>query len=583
MDFYYSNGRNVQMLVALLKKHGIKKVIASPGTTNLEFVATLQHDKDFEMYSCIDERSAAYMACGLAAECGEPVVITCTEATASRDYYPGLTEAYHRKLPILAVTCLHDYSIVGHLEPQVIDRSVSPVDSLKLKVNIPTIKDANDEWNSMILMNKAILELTRNGGGPVHINLPWMNRNFDLVEKVLPDVHAIYRYFPEDTLPQLPEGRIAVFIGSHNDWTIESTQVLDDFCAANDAVVFCDHTSKYKGKYRILSTLMAMQSQTYSVLSNINLLIHIGEESGDSETMKKLKSAKEVWRVSKDGEIRDTFKKLSNVFEMSEEFFFKYYTKETPARTTYLEECKACVDNLNKQIPELPFSSVYVASQMSKVLPANSVIHLGVSDTIRAWSMFELPETVRSSCNAGCRGIDGCVSALIGASFANSNCIYYGVVGDLTFFYDLNCLGNRNIKNNVRILLVNNNGGNIFKHIGAPAYRMMGIENADVYVAAANHFGRKSPTLVKHFAEDLGFEYLTADSKESFTEVYTRFTTSELTEKPMLLEIFTEATDDSQAFELMQTIDMNTSTQAKSFAKKVLGEKGVQFAKKLIK
>ena len=583
MDFYYSNGRNVQMLVALLKKHEIKKVIASPGTTNLEFVATLQHDNEFEMYSCVDERSAAYMACGLAAESGEPVVITCTEATASRDYYPGLTEAYHRKLPVLAVTCLHDYSLIGHLEPQVIDRSVSPVDSIKLKVNIPTIKDANDEWNSMVLMNKAILELTRNGGGPVHINLPWMDRGFDLVERVLPDVHAIYRYFPEDVLPQLPEGRIAVFVGSHNDWSSEATQILDDFCAANDAVVLCDHTSKYKGKYRVLSALMAMQSHTYPVLSSIDLLIHIGEESGDSEAMKKLKSVKDVWRVNKDGEIRDTFKKLSNVFEMSEEYFFKYYTKESAEKTEYLRACKTCATSLNRQIPELPFSSVYVASQMSKVLPENSVIHLGVSDTIRAWSMFELPETVRSSCNAGCRGIDGCVSALIGASFANPNGIYYGVVGDLTFFYDLNSLGNRNIKNNVRILLLNNNGGNIFKHIGAPAYRMMGIDNADVYVAAANHFGKKSPTLVKHFAEDLGFEYLTANNKESFAKACERFTTSDITVQPMLFEIFTEATDDSQAFELMRNIDMSTTTQAKSFAKKVLGEKGVQLAKKLIK
>lgn len=583
MDFYYTNGRNVQMLVVLLKKHGIKKVIASPGTTNLEFVATLQHDGGFEMYSCVDERSAAYMACGLAAESGEPVVITCTEATASRDYYPGLTEAYHRKLPVLAVTCLHDYSIIGHLEPQVIDRSVSPVDSMRLKVNIPIIKDANDEWNSMILMNKAILELTRNGGGPVHINLPWMNKGFDLVEKTLPDAHAIYRYFEGDKLPELPNGKIAVFVGSHGEWSKESTQILDDFCASNNAVVFCDHTSKYKGKYRVMSTLMSMQLQDYPVFSSIDLLIHIGEESGDSETMKRMKSAKEVWRVSRDGEIRDTFRKLSNVFEMSEDIFFKSYTKKAGGKTSFLQECKQCAESLNAQIPDLPFSSVYVASKMSKKLPQNSVIHFGVSDTIRAWSMFELPETVRTSCNAGCRGIDGCVSALIGASFANPKGLYFGVVGDLTFFYDMNSLGNRNIKNNVRLLLLNNNGGNIFKHIGAPAYKMMGIENADVYVAAANHFGKKSPTLVKHFAEDLGFEYLTANDKESFAKACERFSTKELTEKPMVLEIFTEATEDSRAFRMMQTIDMNTSNQAKSFAKKVLGEKGVQLAKKLIK
>lgn len=131
MDFYYSSNENVQILVALLKAHGIKRVIASPGTTNLELMVSLQHDDFFEMYSCVDERSAAYMACGLATETNEPVVITCTEATASRDYYPGLTEAFHRKLPILAVTGLHDYKYIGQLEPQVIDRRVSPLEDRK--------------------------------------------------------------------------------------------------------------------------------------------------------------------------------------------------------------------------------------------------------------------------------------------------------------------------------------------------------------------------------------------------------------------------------------------------------------------
>ena len=111
----YSNELSVQYLVALLKAHKIKKVIASPGTTNLSFVASLQYDPFFEMYSCVDERSAAYMACGLSAETGEPVVITCTGATASRNYLPGLTEAYYRKLPILAVTGTQYEGRIGEL------------------------------------------------------------------------------------------------------------------------------------------------------------------------------------------------------------------------------------------------------------------------------------------------------------------------------------------------------------------------------------------------------------------------------------------------------------------------------------
>ena len=127
-------------MLALLKAHGIKKVIASPGTTNIALVASMQYDSWFEMYSAVDERSAAYMACGLASESGEPVVITCTEATASRNYYPGLTEAHYRKLPILAITGTHGDEVTGHLNAQSIDRSQTPNDTINFNVSIRKIK-----------------------------------------------------------------------------------------------------------------------------------------------------------------------------------------------------------------------------------------------------------------------------------------------------------------------------------------------------------------------------------------------------------------------------------------------------------
>ena len=123
MEKYYNSEKNVQILIVLLKAYGIKKVIASPGTTNISFIGSIQNDPWFEIYSSVDERSAAYIACGLAAESGEPVVLSCTGATASRNYISGLTEAFYRKLPILAVTSIQHIGRVGNNVPQVIDRS----------------------------------------------------------------------------------------------------------------------------------------------------------------------------------------------------------------------------------------------------------------------------------------------------------------------------------------------------------------------------------------------------------------------------------------------------------------------------
>lgn len=584
MSYYYSTNVNVQILMALLKEHQVRKVIASPGTTNLELMASLQQDDFFEVFSCVDERSAAYMACGLAAETGEPVVITCTEATASRNYYSGMTEAYHRKLPILAVTGLHEYSCVGNLEPQVIDRSVSPNDSMRRKINLPVIKDENDAKQSELLINTAILELKRHGGGPVHINMPWGGPKFDFSVRKLPSVRTIHRYTIDDVLPELKFVKIAIVCGSHNRWTERQVKAIDNFCAKYDAVVFCDHGSKYYGKYRVQAALIAYQKLSYDVLQNIDIVIHIGEEIGDDNFSKKIRAAKQTWRVSPDGEVRDTFRNLSKVFEMQEHQFFEAYSAETDGpKDAYYKECNALYGKLRGSIPELPFSSIYVASQLSAKLPENSVIHFGVSDSIRAWNLFELPPTVRSSCNLGCRGIDGCVSALIGASFADRNKLYFGVVGDLTFFYDMNSLGNRHVGSNLRLIVVNNDGGNIFRHNGHPSQVWLGFDEANKYIAAAGHFGKKSPDLVKNYTENLGFEYLTASDTKQFGKALERFVTPEVTDKPMLFEIFTESKNDSNAFEMMANVDLDTKGQAKAVIKQVLGEKGMATLRKIIK
>ena len=131
MNKFYSDEKNIQILIALLKAHAIKYVVASPGNTNLTLVASLQQDPFFTIYSSVDERSAAYLACGISEETGEPVMLSCTGATASRNYMPGLTEAYYRHLPVLAVTSSRVYGEIGQLIPQVIDRRIMPNDIAK--------------------------------------------------------------------------------------------------------------------------------------------------------------------------------------------------------------------------------------------------------------------------------------------------------------------------------------------------------------------------------------------------------------------------------------------------------------------
>lgn len=545
----YSNDKNAQILLSLMKAHNIRKVIASPGTTNIAIVGSMQHDEYFEMYSSVDERSACYMACGLAAESGEPVAIICTEATASRNYFPGLTEAYYRKLPILVIAGSHGEQIIGHLQQQVIDRSQSPKDTVRYSAFINKIGNDKDEQHNTNIINRALIELKRHGGGPVLINIVASPRGFDTEE--LPRVKAINYYNKETSFPAIEAGRTAIFVGAHTHMSEELSWEIDQFCAVHDAVVFCDHTSGYRGRYGVHFALVCSQKNYKSKLVAPDLLIHIGEVSGDKYTTQALKP-KKVWRVSEDGETRDLFHALDSVFETDELSFFKHYSVGDGDKMSYLEKCETEYQECLSALPDLGFGNIYVAKRLSACLPANSVIHFGIFNSLRSWNFFELAPSVQSSCNVGGFGIDGALSTLIGASLANQRKLHFLVVGDLAFFYDLNSLGNRHVGNNIRILLVNNGRGLEFRKKDHPGYEFG--ESADLFIAAGGHFGNMSRTLVRCFAENLGFEYITASNKEEFEATYARFVTEELTDKPILFEIFAETNDEIKNLDAVRHI-----------------------------
>lgn len=578
---FYTSERNVQILIAILKANGIKKVIASPGTTNYTFVASIQQDSFFEIYSSVDERSAAYIACGLAAETEEPVVITCTGATASRNYMPGLTEAFYRKLPVLALTSNQGNYKIGNHIAQVIDRRSIPNDIACLSVDIPLVKDKDDEWYSTVKINEAIQELFHHGGGPVHVNLATgYSRDFSVKE--LPPTRLIRRICSGNKFPEIPDGRIGIFVGAHKRFNSKLTELVDKFCSTHNGVVFCDHTSNYFGKYRVNCSLLASQDRYSSDLMKADLLIHIGEVSGEYYGIGRI-NGKQTWRINEDGKIRDTFRTLTYVFEMKEEDFFQYYAEDYGNQSSYYDSIVEENKKLLSVIPELPFSNIWMASQLSKMIPQHSVMHFGILGSLRAWNFFEVAGLEMESCNTGGFGIDGGLSTLIGASLANPDQLHFGIIGDLAFFYDLNSLGNRHIGKNLRIMLVNNGKGAEFRLYWHPASVFK--EKADDFMAAAGHFAQQSPSLVKHYAQDLGFKYITASSKEEFLSVYSGFVEPKI-EQSVIFEVFTKSEDEDAALYGVRNFIEDSSyklRQIKGIVKDVLGDKVTHTLTKLIK
>lgn len=600
----YTDERNAQILIALLKEYGIRKVILSPGTTNIPMSGSIQSDPYFETYSAYDERSAAYMACGLANESGEPVVLSCTGATASRNYLPGLTEAYYRKLPVLAVTSMNSTRNIGNIMEQTLDRSRIQHDVARYSVNINPVGNDEDAAYTELLVNRALSELTRNGGGPVHIQLI-TNYASTFNTPILPAVHRIDRITIEDQWPELDAHRkIAVVLGSERHYTPEQEAAIDAFVERTNAVVITNNVSGYHGKYAVQAALACQQlsgdNPMFFALQP-DLIIHVGEQTSSYEIMQFFDAdPKEVWRVSPDGEFRKRFKRLDKVFECAASTFFKHYAETNTDRVeishNYLEVWHDYDRKVRADFPELPFSNLWIGSVLTDQLPKDAVVHFGILNSARSWNNYVLDPSIETMANVGGFGIDGDLSTLVGASLAQPDKMHFIVLGDLAFFYDMNVLGNRYLGKNVRILLINNNVGAEFKvstHIGS----QFG-EYTDDFVAAGrhniDHFEDRinrgkpmnGPSPAQAWAESLGIRYLSATNKDEFRVSSAAFLAVDSDDdRPVLFECFTTAADEDAAHEAVLHIDETRTLkgEAKQALKRLLPADAIRQLKKVIR
>lgn len=595
MKKYYTDEVHAQIVLALLKAHNIRKIIVSPGATNIPISASVQFDSFFQVYSCVDERSAAYMACGLAEESGEPVVISCTGATASRNYMPGLTEAFYRKLPIIALTSFNGNKYIGNLMPQNLDRTVIPKDVAKISVQLPVVKDLSDYNYCNLLVNKAILELSRGGGGPVHINLTTTYAG-TFSTKELPSVRVIKRITSEDDCPDIKGKKVGIFIGSHKKFSSTEIESIEEFCSNHNAVVLCDHTSSYTGDYKIQSALLT------SNLTKINpkwtslkpdIVFHLGEVSGDYPSTRVLEECNEVWRVSEDGEIRDRGGKLKYIYDGNITSLLSKIPKGNEDNAFYVL-WKQADHEIREYIPQLPYSNAWIASELSTLVPKGSYVNLAILNSLRSWNLFEVDESIFRTSNVGGFGIDGCLSTLVGASLNDDNKLYFGVIGDLAFFYDINVIANRHIGNNIRILLINNGCGaefNVSTHIGS----QFG-EKSNEFIAAGGHFAssnddsgnvlpcedRTQKSLAKAWADTLDIEYMSSTSKSDFSSCIDAFVDIDHG-KSIILECFTNSDLESLALSMLSNLNPSTREKAVKTAKKVLPPKISKAAKSVVR
>lgn len=577
----YTIQENVRIVVAALKAYNIRHIVVSPGGTNIPISQAVQEDSFFHCYSVVDERSAMYFAIGLYLQTGEIVATSCTSAQATRNYLPGLTEAFYKHVPILAVTTskLERYSYQEYMQAP--DQVSLPRDAVKRSFDLPPVTDANTRAQCYQDTKKAILELTHHGCGPIQLNIRIIDSlNKDFSEVLLPKIRITKRYSLDHEWEDvsLKEKKVLLVIGEHLPFTKEETLAIETFCDSYNVAVYTNHLSNYHGRYAENANLLVSSLSASSIEESFapDVLITVGGQTGDYPLYgllnQPLRQA-EHWRVAEDGDYIDTYGKLTKIFECSIKAFFYRFSAEKILQHTYYEIWHSANKEINREA-NLPFSNIYAAKQLSSRIPEGSYMNFAILNSLRAWSYFDIHHSIKCFSNVAAFGIDGCTSTLLGESM-NTDKLCFIVTGDLAFFYDMNALGIRHIKNNVRILLVNNGGGAEFRIMTSGWSRKLDTEP---YISAMGH-----NCSAKGWAESCGFRYLSAESKEEFDSHICDFLQEE--NAPVLFEIFTKPECEVEAMDIIIASNkkITSGEKLKTIVKKIIGKQVISTIKNIIR
>ena len=539
----YTDKKNVLQLVALLIKHEVKQVVVCPGSRNSPIVHTLVNHPYFTCHRMTDERSAAYYAVGLALHGGRPAAICCTSGTALVNMHPAVAEAFYQQVPLVVISADRPAAWIGQMDGQTLPQPGVFGSLVKKSVHLPEVRSDEDLWYCNRLVNEALMELTHHGKGPVHINVPISEPLFNFTTTELPEVRVITRYqglneydrsyaelvtrlnkysrrmmvVGQMTLIYLFEKRISKLLYRHFTWFTEhlGNRTIPGMPLKNFDALLYSLSEEQQEKLRP------------------ELVITYGGHIVSKRLKKFLRNnpPKEHWHVSQDGGVVDLFGSLTTIIEIDP---FEFLERAAMLLDNKPISYPQVWEQLSKNIPEpqLPYSQISATGMLLKLLPEETVLHLANSSTVRYAQLFAIPETIEVCCNRGTSGIDGSLSTALGYA-SGSGKTNFIVIGDLSFFYDMNGLWNGNIRGNVRILLLNNGGGEIFQAL--PGLEMN--EKTHDAVTATHK------TSAKGWAQERGFEYLSAHDETELTEAMPVLIRQEA-DVPVFLEVFTDKAED---------------------------------------
>lgn len=542
----YSSKRSIQILSHLLKEYGIFNFIISPGSRNAPLAIHFSETDEFNCYSIIDERSAAFVGLGMAQSLKKPVVLTCTSGSAAANYYPAVTEAFYQNIPLLLLTADRPTDFVDLFDGQTIrQKDLFQQHSYGDFELLEDEKEGADEYNFEII--KKALELCFEKQGPVHINIPLSEPLYELVSELpmLPPVEkTIQKKNFEISSTVISDWntskKILILVGTR-PCSEELQMQLSQLVKNHSAVVLTEMNSNLDNEKFFAHVDRYVFNFSESDFQNFapDLLITVGQNVVSKKVKQFLRKAKpqKHWHVDSVWQ-PDTYFSLTQKIETTAEVFFSKllnHIKLEPQPYYNLWDVLRDKKDLKHQeyVLKTGFSDFFLFNRLSQNIPENYNIHFSNSTAIRYAQLFDF-QKYHSFCNRGTSGIDGSTSTAMGFAMADKNPTIL-ITGELSFFYDINGLWNQYIPPYTRIVVFNNGGGDIFKFIPGPSKASNAL---DEFIATKH--SKNVELLAKHF----GFSYTKVEDEDTLDRVLQNFFSPET--KPKILEVDTQEIENAE-------------------------------------
>ncbi len=560
-----------QTVVQLCKLKHIKHVVISPGSRNAPLTIGFTNDNNFTCYSIVDERCAAFFALGIAQQTKESVALVCTSGSALLNYYPAISEAFYSDIPLVVLSADRPKHLVNVGDGQTINQKnvfenhILYSASLKLDISdnnsnskeeeLPIFKNLENKLERMLGLQQDIqsfneteintaLNLAQSNKGPVHINIPFDEPLYELTEElsINPKVETlkitqgiIEEFELNDCVEKWNAAkRKLILVGVLEPNALEQ-HVIETLANDDSVIVFTETASNlhHPHFFPSIDKMIAPLSEGEFKALQPEIIITFGGMIVSKKIKAFLRQYKpsQHWHID-EKKAYDTFFSLTKHIKVSPNQFLSALLPEisNTIKSSYFDNWSSVKKHRQikheEYINGIPFTDFKVFHQVLNSLPNASILQLGNSSAIRYAQLFDLNPTVDVFCNRGTSGIDGSTSTAIGcATISNKQTTF--ITGDLSFFYDSNALWNNYIPKNFRIILVNNNGGGIFRIL--PGNK--NTKNFDTY------FETIHPHTAKQLADMYHFEYSTASDEVSLQTVLKTF--YDESEQPKLLEVFT--------------------------------------------